>query len=172
VSQFTPRTNLLLACLAALGLVPALGLPWYAAAPTGRPDPFAGSIERLAANIGRWFTSSGQTFTGSETLNGGKTALLVLGVVTIALCCMALVPGMRDTARGLLRLVPLAAPVIVLVHLVHQPGSNAQTELRWGILVTLGLAAFMASAAYHGGEIQDHKPARAPYVPPAPPSYR
>jgi hypothetical protein len=172
VSQFNPLTNLLLACLAAMGLVPALGLPWYATAvPMSQAEVDKGQIELTAENVARWFTSDGQTFTGTETLTGAKTALLVIAAVTIALCVLVLLPQMRSTARGLLRLVPLAAPAIVLVHLFHQPGSNAGTELRWGVFVTLAISVLMASAAYQGGELQDRKPARAPYVPPAPPSY-
>lgn len=165
MSQFSPMTNLLLACLCALGLSPALGLPWYANAVQVKPTATKGSLELLADGMGRWFSSGGDTFSGTETLTGAKTALLVIGGVTLILCLVAMLPPLRGVARTGLRSVPLAAPAIVIVHLFNQPGSNAGTELRWGIFVTLLLSGFMASAAYQGAEIQDRKPAPKPYTP-------
>ena len=158
MSQLSPPSNLLLACLAALGLVPALGLPWYAGQHTPGPDDPTG-IEAIAAGVARWFSSSGATTTGTEALTTIETILLGVAAATVVLAAAMLITPLRPLVREILPVVPLAAPAIVLLAILDPPGPNSAVEMRWGSLVALALAGVMASASIKGAEMRDPKPA-------------
>jgi hypothetical protein len=164
--QLSPLTNLMLAVLASIGVAITLGLPWYAATPVVPNDPASG-VESAAAAIARWFTSDGSTVTGTEALRGAESALLLACGLTALLSMAVLAGPIRSYLRGPLKLVALSAPVIVVVHLFHQPVGE---ELRWGTFVALAASLLMANSAYHGAEIRDPRPAPGPYRPPAPPA--
>lgn len=157
VSQFSPPTALVLACLAALGMVPVLGLPWYGLASGERPKANKGDVELQAEAVLRWFQNPGTSYTGAATLNGAETALVGIAGVTILLAALFLIPTIRASLRTPLALIPLAAPVIVLYHLIDTPGDNETTEPRWGIFVALALTLFMARAAYRGAEMGEKR---------------
>jgi hypothetical protein len=52
--------------------------------------------------------------------------------------------------------------------LFDQP--QGDVEVRWGLFVSLALAAFVASCAFHGSQLPDPKPAPKPYTPPPGPA--
>lgn len=171
--QFSPPTNLLLTCLAAIGLVVSLGLPWYGAAQGISDSPqdvgtIAGPIEGAAALVARWFSASdgaiGSEILGSTTQNG----LIGLALASILLSAAMVVPALRRLAREGLHVIPLAAPAFVVLNMVDQPGAGGM-ELRPGILIALAAGLMMASAAWHGASLRGARKAPAAYqAPPAP----
>jgi hypothetical protein len=138
------RTHALLAVAAAVGVISALGQPWYAQTPAAAPvDPNAigdlhGPVESLSAGIGRWITET-SGMRGWDALGvwggvlAGMAALTALG----ALGC--LVPAIQGVAREALRYGGLATFGIALWKLIDTPGPNAAMEPRFG--------AFVATAA-------------------------
>jgi hypothetical protein len=164
--QLSPLTNLMLAVLASVGVVVTLGLPWYATDSVLPNDPATG-IESAAAAIARWFTSDGATISGTEALQKAESGLLLVCGMTALLSMLVLAGPIRNYLRGPLKLVALSAPVIVTIHLFHQPVGE---ELRWGTFVALAASLLLANAAYHGAEIRDPRPAPLPYQPPPPPT--
>ena len=163
VRQINPFTNLLLTVLCAAGLALSIGLPWFAGKrPAGEDD---GTLEALASDIARVFAQGGVA--GTDSLGSARPVLLVLAAVTAVLAVLHLVPALRRLVRTPLRLVPLAAPVVVLVQAVDAPDGF---ELRWGLLVALAVSAYMASSAFHGAELREKRPKPAPYRPPAAPA--
>jgi hypothetical protein len=163
--QFSPLTNLLLTCLAAAGLVLTLGLPWYGAA-VGVSDSetevgtIAGPIEGVAALVSRWFDPQGTGTTGADALGFAQQGLMGLAAVTALLAIAMLLPFARRTAQEGLRLIPLAAPALVVLQMVDVPVAGA--ELRWGAFMALLSGLFMASAAWHGAGLR--VPARKPAI--------
>ena len=159
--QLSPPTNLLLACLAAFGLLGSLGLPWYApphATPAvdltevanGKGD---GPMQHFAQYVGRMFSSTGLTYDGSEALGSARTLLIVLAGLVIVLSVAVVVPALRDALRDVLRAVSLATPVIIGVLAARHPGGH-HLEVRWGLLVGLACTLLMASAAWHGSAVR------------------
>jgi hypothetical protein len=153
--QLTPLTNLVLACLCAVGLVASLALPWYALVdPASRPSEQAvadgqGPMESFASQVARTFSSDGLTSSGTDVLGGQRTLLLIVAAVVIVLCIAMLVPALRATLRDPLRAVALAAPVFVVFVAVQAPAADG-LEFRWGLVATVAIALFMASSAWHG----------------------
>ena len=170
VRGFSPQINIILTLLAAFGLFPLLSQPWFAAAVDSN-DGFQGSVELMGEAIGRWFTAQGTTATGSEALTNGKTALILVVGATLLLAVALLLPPLRDSARGLVRTIPLAAPLMVLVSIISEAAASS-VEPRWGAFATLALMTFMASAAFNAGEMRVRKTPVGPYRPPVPPTYR
>src|SRR5688572_28240503 len=76
--QLTPLTNLMLACLCAVGLVGSLELPWYSLVdPASGPSAQAvedgqGPMESFVGQVSRTFTSDGITSSGHEVLAGQR----------------------------------------------------------------------------------------------------
>jgi len=165
----SPLTNIVLALLAAVGIVPVLAQPWFAAAVDSN-DGFQGPVELMGEAIGRWFGSSGTTATGAEVLATGEAVLLAVVAATVVLVLAMLVPGLRMSVRSLVRLLPFAAPVVVLVLIVSEASSSA-VEPRWGAFAALAVATFMASSAYNAGDMPVPKPASGGHRPPTPPPY-
>ena len=173
--QFTPITNLLLACLAGVGLVVSLGLPWYGSA-ASVSDPssaevgtIAGPIDSTASLVARWFSSEGTVATGADALGTPGKGLLALAAITIVLSVAMLVPVLSRFAKEGLRIVPLAAPALVVLHMANMPGSTP-LELRWGIFAALGAGLLMASSAWHGSSLRAHRKAPVAYSAPAAPA--
>jgi hypothetical protein len=154
--QLSPATNLLLACLSALGLVAALGLPWYAPAAVIDPAVAAGqgSVEEFGARLARTFTSTGETWTGTEALGTGRTLLLLAAGAVVFLCLLMIVPFLRSAVRDVLRAAALVAPLTVVYLAFDTPGASHAQEIRWGLLVGVAASAFMATSAWHGSSIR------------------
>ena len=151
--QLSALTNLVLACAAAVGLVLGLKLPWFAPVLSAPEQENAvgqlqGPMDETAALVERIFSSSGPAVTGAEAYGTLDVVVLALAGVTVLLAALCAVPVLRGLVRDLLRMVPLVAPLLLIVNLVSPP---AGLELRWGSFAAIGIAALMASAAWQGG---------------------
>jgi hypothetical protein len=150
--QLSPATNLILAALAALGLLGTLGLPWYAP-PLPDSNTFDGPIERGAFAVSTVFRHNDGAVTGFDVLGKTQNLLFFLVGGIIVLSALTLVPSLRRHVRDVLRAVALALPLIVFVLLVDKPGT-ADIDIHWGIVAALALALFTASAAWHGSAMR------------------
>ena len=160
---FSPLINVFLTCLAALAVVPVLGLPWFAGAVDSN-DGYQGQVELLGEAIARWFTQQGATSTGVDVLTWAESALMGIAAVTAVLALGMLVPPLRSGIRGLVKLLPLAAPLVVVAAIVVE-ARHAEVEPRYGAFVMLALTVFMACAAQQAGEMREPKSAPKPYTP-------
>ena len=153
--QLTPITNLMLACLCAMGLLGALELPWFALVdPASGPSAQAikdgqGPMESFAGQVVRTFSSDGIASSGSDVLGDQRTLLMIVAAIVVVLSVAMLVPALRAALRDVLRAVGLAAPLLVLFIAIQAPGADG-LEFRWGLVCTVAIALFMASAAWHG----------------------
>ena len=148
-------------------MVPVLTLPWFAGAVDSN-DGNQGQVELMGEAIGRWFTGSDTTSTGAATLGGMESAILGIALVTALLALLMIVPPMRASLRGLIKLLPLVAPLLVVAAILLEAGP-ADVEPRYGAFVALALMVFMASAAQQAGEMREKKKsAPKPYSPGAP----
>jgi hypothetical protein len=145
------RSNILFIVAAAFGLLASLGRPWYApatvtAAKEARIGDVQGPVEGFFARLGREFTASGGV-DGWHAFSTTDTILVILvGLAVISALC-ALVPGIEQPARELLRLVTLAMLGIVVVKLVNTPDAAGLVERRQGVWIALGVTGIMASSA-------------------------
>jgi hypothetical protein len=154
--QLNPITNLVLSCLAAVGLVASLELPWYATSPAAEN---VGPMEAMGARLLRTFTSDGATTTGTDALGTSRTILLVAAGAVIVLCTAMLLPALRGVLRDLTRAVAIATPMAVLATAVR---AAEGLELRWGLVVTVAVGLFMANATWHGAAARQRREAPAP----------
>jgi hypothetical protein len=148
--QISPATNLVLAVLAGLGLLGSLSQPWYAP-PVKDTNAYDGPVERTAFAVGKVFSHHDGAVSGADAL--GNTETLLLGLVggIAVLCILAAVPALRSHVRDVLRAVALALPLIVFYLVVSRPDGM---DIHWGVLAALAIAAFVASAAWHGSAIR------------------
>jgi hypothetical protein len=160
--QLSPLTNLALACLSAVGLVASLALPWFAPA---QPDPAdIGSIEAVGLRIGRVFSSGDSVTSGTDAVGAHRSLLLIAAAAVIVLCVAMLLPALRSVLRDPTRVVALAAPGLTL----FLAGESARgAELRWGVVVSVAVALFVASCAWHGSAARARRPVPAPRTRPA-----
>lgn len=160
---FTPLINIFLTCVAAVAVAPVLAMPWFAGAVDSN-DGNQGQVELMGEAIGRWFSGSGTTSTGAAVLGTMESVILATVAVSALLALAMLAPPMRASVRGLVKLIPMATPLAVLVAIVMEAGS-AGVEPRYGAFVALALSVFLASAANQAGEMREKKPAVTSYAP-------
>ena len=104
------RSNILFAIAAAIGVIAALGRPWY-----GRSaDPTDARMEDLFNGIGRAFTEPGGT-SGWAALATADKLIAGLALVTVALLVLTLVPALQRHVQALARWTALATLGVVLV---------------------------------------------------------
>lgn len=154
--QLSPSSNLALAVIAALGLLGTLSLPWFA---TPAVDTVAtdGPIERGAFQVAHFFATGAKgMIDGNDALGGARSVLFVLAVVVIVLAAAVSVSAVRKQAEDLLRVVALAAPVVLIGTVVAHPGLTAPAHVHYGSLVALLACLLMASAAWQGSSMR-HK---------------
>jgi hypothetical protein len=138
------RTHALLAVAAAVGVIAALGEPWYAQAPqaVAQDDSSIGSlhgpVEGLAAGVGRWIGETAGT-SGWDALGVWGSVLAGFAALTALGALGCLVPAIQGVAREGLRYGGLATFGIALWKLIDTPGPNQLMEPRFG--------AFVATAA-------------------------
>jgi hypothetical protein len=151
--QISPATNLVLACLAGLGLLGMLGTPWYA---PKVPDKTItdGPVERGAFAIAHVFTHHNRSVTGLDALGATQTLLLGLVAAIVVLAVLEGVPALRAHVRDFLRAVAIAVPVIVFYLIWDRPG---KLDIHWGVLAAFAVACFMANAAWHGSAIREKR---------------
>ena len=161
------RSNILFAIAAAIGVIAALGQPWYGPSAT----PTDARMEDLFAGIGRAFTESGGT-TGWAALATADTLIACLAAGTVALLVLTLVPAIQAHVQMLARWTGLATFGVVVVKLIDEPGANGLSEPRHGIFIALGSAAVLVASAMTVAAAPSRR--RAPvkaYTPPPTPTY-
>ena len=172
------RTHVLLAIAAAVGVIAALGRPWYAAAPpTATAADGVGSIkgpvDSLAAGMERWVSESAARPAGTRSATWGTVIAALAGVTALgALGC--LVPALQGLARELLRYGALRLRRHRGVEARRHAGPNAELELRFGAFVAAAAAliAFSSGSAVASTPLRHRRTAPAGYSPPpAPPRY-
>jgi hypothetical protein len=132
--QLSPLTNVVLACVSAFALVVSVGLPWFA-------PPSA---------------AAGATIAGTDALGSARSLVLILAAAVVVLSVAVTLPAVRTLARDALRAVAIATPLLVLALAMQRVGGG-QHEVRWGLLVTLGLALLVATTAWHAGDLRDRR---------------
>jgi hypothetical protein len=145
------RSNVLFVIAAAAGLIAALGRPWYAAPPAQTPEEVRigdvnGPVEDFFLRLTREFTTATGT-TGWDAFTSTDTILAALVAIAVVSSVGALIPGIEQPAREVLRLVTLAMLGIVVVKLVNTPDAAGLVERRQGAWIALGVTGIMASSA-------------------------
>jgi hypothetical protein len=142
------RTNALLAVAAAVGVIAALGEPWYAKAPQELPSDantigsLHGPVEGLSAGVARWVGDTSGV-SGWDALGAWASVLAGLAALTAAGGLFCLVPALQGVAREALRYGALATFGIAVWKLIDTPGPNAVMEPRFGAFVA-AIAALVA----------------------------
>ncbi len=137
------RSNILFAIAAAIGVIAALGQPWYDKAVKGDEDY---QMENLLSGIGRAFSESGGT-TGRDAFTQADSLLIGLALATVALLVLALVPVLQRHVQALARWTSMATFGVVLVKLFDEPGNNAAVEPRFGLLIALLASGVLVASA-------------------------
>ncbi|HVL94282.1 MAG TPA: hypothetical protein VM266_00335 [Solirubrobacteraceae bacterium] len=166
--QLSPLSNLLLACLSALGLVACLGLPWYGPAGPADDGKIAsgpGPMEQLADHIARTFSTQPGAVAAGDVLGSARPLILIAAGVVIALSLAMLVPALRAPLRDALRAAGLATPLLVAFLALERAVDGM--ELRWGVPAMVAVAGFMASAAWHGSTARERRAPTASWSRPA-----
>jgi hypothetical protein len=145
------RSNVLMIVAAAIGLLAALGRPWYAGAPTQTPEEarignVQGPVEQFFSRLAREFTTAHGT-TGWDAFSTTDMILAVLVAIAVATAFGTLVPALQQPCREVLRLVTFAMLGIVVVKLANTPDSVGLIERRQGAWIALGVTGIMASSA-------------------------
>ena len=170
------RPNVLFILAAAVGLLAALGRPWYASAPAATAEEanigdVQGPVENFFLRLGREFSAEGGT-PGWEAFTSTDVILSGLLLLAVAAALGALMPGLERPAREVLRVVTLAMLGIVVVKLVNTPDGAGLVERRQGAWIALGVTGLMASSAatLYGAPYTRRKPGpslyESPIVPP------
>lgn len=145
------RSNVLFIIAAAVGLIAALGRPWYAHTPVQTPEEVRigdvqGPVEQFFSRLAREFTNEGGT-TGWVAFHSTDTILTALVVIAIVTALGSMISGLQQPCREVLRLVTLAMLGIVVVKLANTPDSVGLVERRQGAWIGLGVTGIMASSA-------------------------
>jgi hypothetical protein len=172
------RTHVLLVAAAAVGVVAALGRPWYAPAPQAADDSelaigsLHGPANGLTGGIERWVSETTGT-TGWDALGVWGSVLAGLAALTAVSALACLAPAFRGVAREGLRYGALACVGIAAWKLFDSPGPNAELELRFGafVAVAAALVAFSSGAAVAAAPLRRPRPVSTYTPPPPPPSY-
>ena len=142
------RSHVLLAVAAAVGVIAALGRPWYGPPPEvaeeteRRIGELHGPVEDLTGAIARWAGEATGT-SGWDALGHWGTALAALAALTVVGAAGCLVPALQGVAREALRYAALACFGIATWKLLDSPGPNDVLEPRYGAFVAV-LAALIA----------------------------
>jgi hypothetical protein len=160
------RTNILFAVAAAIGIIAALGKPWY-----GPSNPASDAqMEDLFTDIARIVGESGGT-PGWEALQTTDRLIAGLAVATVVLLALTLVPTLQRHMQPLARWAALATVGVVLYALVDGPGTAAMAEPRNGLLLALGASlVLLASAGTVADAPSRRRVAAKTYTPPPAPA--
>ncbi len=154
--QVSPATNLLLACLSAVGLLAAFDFPWFA--PPVPVNEDVGAVEQAATQFGAMFGHAEGAMTGHDAFAEAQTLLTAMPAAVVALCLLMAVPVLRDLVREPLRAVAFGTPVVVAYLVVGRPGEATGT-LHWGALAGMAVSLFLTSAVWHGSTLKGPRPA-------------
>jgi hypothetical protein len=167
------RSNILFAIAAAFGIIASLDQPWYGSSPASEAAPPVGqlpsSMENFFNGIGRAFSSDVGT-TGWMALDNADTLIAGLAIATVLLLVLTLAPPLQLHVQAFARWTALATFAVVVVKLFDEPGANAGSEPRQGLMIALGSAAVLVAssmtlvtAPVRRRRTTDHR-----FVPPAP----
>lgn len=145
------RSNVLFIIAAAVGLLASLGRAWYAPTPAATPEETRigdvhGPVEEFFMRLTREFTAASGT-TGWDAFSTTDTILVALVSIAVISSIAALVPGVEQPAREVLRLATFAMLGIVVVKLANTPDAAGLVERRQGAWIALGVTGIMASSA-------------------------
>jgi hypothetical protein len=145
------RSNVLFIIAASVGLLAALGRPWYGRTPgqnieAARIGEVQGPVESFFMQLGREFTTATGT-TGWDAFTSTDSILAVLLGIAVVSAIGSLVSGLEQPSREVLRLVTLAMLGIVVVKLANTPDAVGLVERRQGAWIALGVTGIMASSA-------------------------
>jgi len=145
------RSNVLFIIAAAAGLLASLGRAWYAPTPAVTPEEARigdvhGPVEEFFMRLTREFTTASGT-TGWDAFTTTDTILVALVTIAVISSLAALVPGVEQPARELLRLATFAMLGIAVVKLANTPDAAGLVERRQGAWIALGVTGIMASSA-------------------------
>ena len=170
-------THALLAFAAAVGVIAALGRPWYATAPQPVVDDLNtigklhGPVDGLTNGIARWFSETVGA-TGWDSLGVVGTAIAAMAAVTAVGAVGCLIPPIQGVAREALRYGALASFGLVLWKLIDTPGPNQLLEPRYGafLATAAALIALTSGTAVASAPLTRSRTVAKPYVAPAAPS--
>jgi hypothetical protein len=158
------RSNVLFAIAAAFGVVAALGKPWYG--PT--PPASDARMEDLFSGIGRAVGEPGGT-TGWTALQTTDKLIAGLAIATAALVAFTLFRSLQRHVQPLARWSALATVGVVLLTLVHDPGTRAMAEARHGLLLGLGASIVLLASTWTVAAAPTRRRSEAKtYTPPPP----
>jgi hypothetical protein len=172
------RTHVLLTLAGAVGIVFALGRPWYGMAPgpapedTGSLGDINGPLNAFFDGAQRWLTDPAGSNAWAALDHWAVAIAAMAGVASLgALACLA--APLQQLGRDLLRYAALATFAIVAWKLLDPPGNNEATELRNGALVCAGFALVLVTcgSAVAGAPLRRKAPKRSYHAPPPPPAY-
>ena len=116
------RSNILFAIAAAVGVIAALGRPWYAPGRGGRRERRDG-VAALRHRAARSPSPTGRT--GWDSFTQADTLIAGLAIATVALLVLAMLPAIQLHVQALARWTGLATFGVVLVKFFDEPGANA-----------------------------------------------
>ncbi len=161
------RSNVLFAIAAAFGVIAALGQPWYG--PSRAPTD--ARMEDLFDGIGRAFTEAHGT-TGWAALETADSLIAALAVGAAVMSFFTIVPPWQAHLQPVARWFGIGTFLVVAVKLIDEPGANAMSEPRQGLLIALGAAAVLvASTMTVAAAPVRRKTAPKQYTPPPAPEY-
>jgi hypothetical protein len=170
------RTHVMLVVAGAIGVLAALGRPWYAAAPpppTEDTELFEvhGPLHATLDAMRRWITEAGG-LTGWDAL--GSSASLLAGAAGLAAVCAVgnVLPATQLLVREPLRYLGLVTLGVAAWRLVDSPGPNGELELRLGALGGFVCAAMLCICAQGVANAPNRRRIAPPtYTPPPPPVF-
>jgi hypothetical protein len=161
------RSNVLFAIAAAFGVIAALGQPWYGAS----PSPTDARMEDLFRGIGRAFSESSGV-TGWAALQTADQLIAALAAGAALMSVLTIMPPLQAHVQPVARWFAVGTFLVVAVKLVDEPGSNALSEPRQGLLIALAAAAVLVASTMTVAAAPSRKkttPKR--YSPPPAPEY-
>jgi hypothetical protein len=160
------RSTILFAIAAAIGVVAALGRPWYDKAVKGDEEY---QMENLLSGIGRAFSEGGGT-TGWDSFAQADKLIVGLTAITVSLLVLAMIPAVQRHVQALARWTSLATFGVVLVKLFDEPGTNTAVEPRYGLLIALLASGVLVACAMTVAAAPTRRKTEVKaYVPPAAP---
>ena len=137
------HSSILFALAAGLGVIAALGRPWY-----GPSNPATDAqMEDLFSGIGRSLTASGGT-DGWTALATADRLLAGFAAVTVVFVLLTLVVALQRFTQPVARWCALATVGIVLVKLVDGPDSAAMSEPRNGLFLALAASLVLLGSTW------------------------
>jgi hypothetical protein len=137
------HSNILFTLAAGLGVIAALGRPWY-----GPPAPATDArMEDLFGGVGRAVTAPGGT-DGWTALATADQLLAGFAIATVVMVLLTLVVALQRLTQPLARWTAGATLGIVLVKLVDGPDAASMSEPRNGIFLALVASLVLVASSW------------------------